>query len=70
MQISKKEYDSLLEYKQAFIDSMQLSKKEGRAYKKYKELVEMDVFFEKRYKGTYDIMKKNFGEWCSGKQPD
>lgn len=56
--ISKQEYDELLSYKQAFIESEQIKRKSGKAYAKYVELQKMDAFFSKIYKDTYDRMKK------------
>ena len=56
--ISKQEYDELLSYKQAFIESEQIKRKSGKAYTKYVELQKMDAFFSKIYKPTYDQMKR------------
>ncbi len=60
--ISTEEYNELLETKQAFLDMVQLKKKAGSAYNKYKELADADAYYERSYGEVYRQMKQAFVE--------
>ena len=60
--ITRSEYDELLSYKQAFIDTCQLKKKGGASYEKYIDYKNMDKFFSNRYKAQWQAMKRIYQE--------
>lgn len=62
MNISKKEYEELQRYKKAFTELMQLKKREGASYDRLQSYKDMDAFFKKRYKATYQAMVKEYKE--------
>ncbi len=58
--ISKQEYDELLQYKQALIDSEQIRRKSGKAYAEYIEMKKMDKFMTKVFGNMYSTMKERY----------
>ena len=60
--LSKEEYKELLSYKQAFSDIMQIKKRAGVSYNRYKDLKEKDDFMRKYYKTAYEGMLKTYEE--------
>lgn len=58
--ITKEEYESLLLYKDLFMDMMQIKKKSGNGYKKYLKYKDMEIFFKSRYGETYKVMVQEY----------
>ena len=56
--IPKKEYERLLSFKEAFMEKVSMEKRQGDAYRKYKELKETDEFMRRRFREQYLAMLK------------
>ncbi len=58
--ITKEEYEELLHYKHAFMESQKAKRKRGDAFQKLLEYRSMEAFFEHRYSDMYRTMKENY----------